>query len=1055
MALVVTLSLIVLVAITAVAFFSRATANRTVEVSRSNQVLAAQLASTAEDYVAAQFLGEIVANSIGNSTSGISIYQPTEPKFAVPQRAVPASAPFNASDFMNLIRLSGNATLNGIGEPNASIHNTSTPSRNGRFISSARWNAPLLLGGSGFTSNADLPSWIYVNKDGSASATPGTNAIGRFAYVAYNIGGLLDANVAGHPANVTGNDLVAIKGTLAGADLTRIPGVTSPDTFTAWRNGSSVTTPAGYLADIADFSQSGFLRPPPGNQIFTGRQDLIRLAQNGNIGISPAALPYLTAFSRTTDGPSFTPDPARPKVQSVLPGVKTELPAFGKDDLFNPSLIAIRVQTEFTRDDGTQAEVGEPLLKKKFPLDRLSLLEAATGAVNEGDQIHKYFGLTRSSATDPWTYNHGQADRILQLAEVAALPAASAREPDFFELLQACLPVGSLGKSVGESLAWGNGVGWIGTDPHDDVPRDAFSKYQILQIGANLVDQWDADSYPTRIHLTDANYVSFPDVYTFSGIENLPYLARVFVRIFLDMGPDPDNLGGPPLEFMNYFFQPEVWNPHQGAASLPSEPTQFRFVVDGATRVRTPSGYRPRTTYTKDANSGIRFSGAVALREPTVLDRLGSSLRPQDNKTPTVGSSAGNPFVGVFIDKIPAPFPDGTDCGIGVDPKLSFELQYNRDGQWITYIGMRWKISGEYEPPRVVNGFNGPNGSYEPQVHRRFALRSDPRVERFGFRYGAGKWQHLPRDASGQTLRPAHTDSSPTAWLTDSDTRLTLYPGWSVSSAVESPGWGYDFHFGLLTGNKPQVHSSGRRTSYLDADGVSRLGDAAFSDGDIGEPMTTGNLDSRPVILNRPFRSVGEMGYAGRDLPWKTLDLFTDKSADGALLDAFCLNESDAGVIVAGKVDLNTAPAPVLESLLVGAEKKTGSEVTSAQATALAPAIRSALTASGGNNTLTNIAELGKKITSNAAVASALGTNADAAIKTQREVLTRALGDVGQVRTWNLLADIVAQVGRFPAPTALAAGDFVVEGEQRMWSSIAIDRPTATVVNSQTENIHE
>jgi hypothetical protein len=56
MALVTTLSLIVLVTIAAMAFFARSMSNRAVESSRSNQILAKQIADTAADYITGEFL---------------------------------------------------------------------------------------------------------------------------------------------------------------------------------------------------------------------------------------------------------------------------------------------------------------------------------------------------------------------------------------------------------------------------------------------------------------------------------------------------------------------------------------------------------------------------------------------------------------------------------------------------------------------------------------------------------------------------------------------------------------------------------------------------------------------------------------------------------------------------------------------------------------------------------------------------------------------------------------------------------------------------------------
>ena len=58
----------------------------------------------------------------------------------------------------------------------------------------------------------------------------------------------------------------------------------------------------------------------------------------------------------------------------------------------------------------------------------------------------------------------------------------------------------------------------------------------------------------------------------------------------------------------------------------------------------------------------------------------------------------------------------------------------------------------------------------------------------------------------------------------------------------------------------------------------------------LGTP--TQQSQSRPIILNRPFRSVSEMSYTFTGTPWKNLDFFTPESGDSALLDTFCVNET-------------------------------------------------------------------------------------------------------------------------------------------------------------------
>jgi hypothetical protein len=74
--------------------------------------------------------------------------------------------------------------------------------------------------------------------------------------------------------------------------------------------------------------------------------------------------------------------------------------------------------------------------------------------------------------------------------------------------------------------------------------------------------------------------------------------------------------------------------------------------------------------------------------------------------------------------------------------------------------------------------------------------------------------------------------------------------------------------------------------------------------------------------------------------------------------------------------------------------------------------------------------------------------------KTQRESIARALGEVGQTRTWNLMIDVIAQTGRY-APGETDLGRFIVEGEQRYWVHVAIDRFTGEVMDKQIEVVND
>lgn len=252
--------------------------------------------------------------------------------------------------------------------------------------------------------------------------------------------------------------------------------------------------------------------------------------------------------------------------------------------------------------------------------------------------------------------------------------------------------------------------------------------------------------------------------------------------------------------------------------------------------------------------------------------------------------------------------------------------------------------------------------------------------------------------------------------------------------------------------------NAGMDTSYVDSDGLRRIGDSglyANSDPSVGNPFAR-SLD-RPSILNRPFRSVGELGLVFRDNPWRTMDLFTAKSADSALLDIFTVQDSTQAV-VAGRINLNTRNQDVLKALL------TDSIVDPVTGTTYSPTIASTLTTAisqfTSTNKLVNKSDLANLVSpylspSNGSTTSAnFGSNDDQNIKLRRESFVRALSDVTQTRTWNLMVDVIAQAGRY-SQGSTALNEFTVEGERRYWLHIAIDRFTGEVLERNIEVVTE
>jgi hypothetical protein len=208
------------------------------------------------------------------------------------------------------------------------------------------------------------------------------------------------------------------------------------------------------------------------------------------------------------------------------------------------------------------------------------------------------------------------------------------------------------------------------------------------------------------------------------------------------------------------------------------------------------------------------------------------------------------------------------------------------------------------------------------------------------------------------------------------------------------------------------------------------------------------------VILQRPFRNVAELGHTFRDQPWKSVNFFHESSPDLALLDLFSIGEVEPAT-VAGMVGGNSASPAALKALLRGAGRTlsdtatTYSEVDQAEADNVASTIATVLAT---DNFLTP----GEAVRSLISAGDSTITTNFRMIKAERETLARSLAGTTQTRTWNLLIDIIAQTGRFPAgSTATGAGDFIVGGEERIWLHAAIDRFTGRIVDLERESVPE
>ena len=1253
-ALVLVLAFVVLLSGLVLAFFSRAISDRQISNGSANQTKADLFAQGAVATVVGDLKQEMLAGSTpfafaSPTPSGVTLYTLNTASAAVPYRvgttttlpnlvkrsaynytssapypfyantasASPAPSPYNTSSYP--------ASARAIGVP------STTPSANGRSVSTARWNAHYLLPKKTLTSDTDAtpitdftpPDWVLVNRLGTnptswsstlADPSPSNNSfvVGRYAYAVYNEGGLLDMNVAGYPSNTTPAQL-AYKPAVAFADLTQI-GLSQlqVDQIIGWRNYAS-TSQTGTIPNpsptpfslaqanlyntfvLGNWGAVGFLTTAnqalssnQSDRMFSGRQSLIRFLVQGLGGTltDPTsvttranlqnALQYMGTFSRDLEQPSFVPNPARPKVQGGYPydTTQTNPPYISSSNMatfgtgndaagvdratdpstdINPPLLSVRVTAPFTRRDGTTSVVGEPLLKKRFALSRLSEIDLTkTATQDQSNPIYRDFGLFRTSTSLPWRYNHGSSTGILRLS------AISGRDPDFFELLKAAINVGSLGKTALQHEPEPSSTpsyAVIGSIGYTQSVRDIKTALQILQIGADIIDQSDTDGYPTRIVL-DGDSDPADEV---RGMEDLPYLYEVRERPCF-----PTQAAG------RYLMQPIIWNPHDSAGIHPTNaPSQFRIRAEphnkssgllhstGALLTYYGTGNTaPAPTCDWDLTTPVgtpltfsagEASGHYGFRDPTLLARtqIPAGTSVTGNETVESFNTGQASLVGLLaMDQIPLYIPNSAynPASPGSAPQYYFLSKMNWDYSppatasmgWIDFF-MEYYDGSQWVPHSTLTEYIDSNGrtifhtNVTTLATELSALNSiwkdtsptaaidhgdanagrakvDPRIQRFlpanSLFMNDVAMIYFPYNTY-ETLRGnsswGHAGNNIGGW---DDSGFTGFANYSK----DGRGWQYNYWEENSIRQTYQDSSQDAGDSDIrynrDPDGIVRRAMGGYVTDPMDYPATTNPLTqyvglphqntaistgSRPLILNRPFTSVAELGYASRGDNWKNISFSFPESGDSALLDVFCVDEvMTSNAMVAGKIDLNTAQAPVLQALLMGANTETtnASSVLSSQN---AIDLSQALVARTSNTDPTvhkaplscrsdlvgawlwngTVASLVTTMKTNpnpdtyysgfssdiGTVASLLG-KPEALITRKREAAIRALTDVGTARVWNLLIDVVAQSGHY-GPNATSAAQFVTEGEKRYWLHVSIDRTNGNILDQKLEAVSE
>jgi hypothetical protein len=962
----------------------------------------------------------------------------------------------------------------------ASAVSSTAASANGRLITLPRWNKHYLIPRSTASPTPSptdttpiaaftAPDWVILTREGPVAFSTWDArladplqanrfyCVGRYAYAVYDEAGLLDANVAGYPSNTTATQY-GPKGVSAFADLTAL-GMSQSDinAIVGWRNyfsaGPSGTFPnfsfnataaTKYVTSVLA-NTNGFMTVPvpsstPNNmsntdQVFTSRRGLVQLVLGSLSANAVNALQYLGTFSRETNAPSWAPTLNATDMGALNNGtgnIYAYATNANSNTTTNPTLLSVRVINFFTRADGNAAIVGEPLINRRFPLTRLAGL-GPTGIVTTTNStivngvpsvatpatIQRDLGLLWNSTSNRWDYVGPSGSTVLTSIETLAQVANEnpGREPNFFELLKAVILSGSVGMGSGSANTF------VAAEhkyyDSNDTTHGTSSDYQIMQIGANIISQWDSTNVPTFIGFGSDQGTSQP--YELAGVKNLPYLSKLVFKPYFH---------GSTFEA---WLLPTFWNPHRNAP-----PASRNVRLSFASGTMTANTQSPNTTsplpsteyMTIDANSfATTPSGPTSVGQTS-----GNVTRTPDNPR----------YYGFHFPQVAAA-PTGLTTaypafGSGCD--FAMQVDVTGSGAWKTY--QKWTQCAQ--PATPLKCQSPSNWNLYLQDPEFVAL--DPRTLRLGV-WGNAANQGVSADYTDGTL--GTLDWPPQGPNPERYEHITGLPP-----------QGSFFHASTSTDLYKYATNADATVYYTDLDGVQRLGD--FLSPGATTPMLPSDSNDRPLVLagafqNGVFQSVAELGHVFRDQPWKALN-FTSampltsttspRSADAGLLDIFTLHESS---MEAGKTSLNTKQPLVLKAILAGAIKRLNDSTTGITATQC-DNIVTALMNLTSNQPMVNKAELVTPIsntrTSLVADASVTGLGN----KEAQECALRAFSDSCQTRTWNLMIDLVAQTGRYPSNANSLAG-FVVEGEQHYWVHLAIDRFTGQVIDKQIEVVTE
>src|SRR5690348_12969504 len=95
-----------------------------------------------------------------------------------------------------------------------------------------------------------------------------------------------------------------------------------------------------------------------------------------------------------------------------------------------------------------------------------------------------------------------------------------------------------------------------------------------MQIGANIINQWDSGNVPIFFNFNDST-----GNYELAGIKNLPYLSKL---VFEPYWASTTSHGSTTYQFAAWLV-PSLWNPNQNAPPTSTQNVQIRIAMTGGT----------------------------------------------------------------------------------------------------------------------------------------------------------------------------------------------------------------------------------------------------------------------------------------------------------------------------------------------------------------------------------------------------------------------------------------------------------------------------------------